>query len=162
MVENRPIDPQLPDDNLSTKQEADWGDAPLSSGNLSQRFSPQKQFLYILLLALAAMAAAYFTQNGNENIWFFAFVGIVFYVWVNSIMAFFKRKGIAFYTILSVILFLLLASLLLGAATLLSNLSLKELPEYQTLFVANMVFYVIASLIAAIVREIAELTGIEY
>jgi hypothetical protein len=78
------------------------------------------------------------------------------------LVSFFRRKGALAYTLWSWFFFGILASILLSGATWLSGLSIVDLPEYRTLFSANLVFYFIATFLVAIMREVAQITGIEY
>lgn len=152
MVENRPINPNEPPQN----------DAILSSYNLSRRFPPHKQFAFTLIASLMAIVCSYGIKGSGDGVWFWAFMGLVFYVWLTTLMAFFKRTGVILYTIYSWLFFLLLAAISIGIATLLSRININNLPEYRTLFTANLIFYIVSTLIVAIMRETAKLTGVEY
>ena len=151
MAENR-INTEPP----SPKQSALWSEW------ISLNARPHQQLLVILSVCGIAMLGYHLAKGASEYVWLLAFVGLVFYVWLNCLVSFFRRKGALAYTLWSWFFFGVLACILLSGAAWLSGLSIIDLPEYRTLFTANLVFYFIATFLVAIMREVAQITGIEY
>lgn len=148
MAENRPIN--------TDNHEILW------SQWVSQRASPLKQFVFTAFFSGISIVGLFWAKGGIESLWFLAFVGLFFYVWLNCMIGFFRRVGAIVYTIWSWILFLVLAVVLIGIASRLSTISINDLPEYRTMFTANIVFYFLLTFLVAIMREVAKITGIEY
>lgn len=135
--------------------------APVSV-RLSRRLSPFRQFSAITLSALVLMFLSKLIGNGSDEIWFIAFTGMVFYVWANSVIGFFARQKALRYIGISWLYYILMSIVLIISARYLSLLSLGDLYEYRTLLIANLIFYIIATVVVSIMRGIAFFTGIEY
>lgn len=134
----------------------------LVSVRITTFLTPLRQFLIVVLTTLAIMLFLQFIGRNKDTIWFAAFVGMVFYVWVNAVIGFFARQKALRYIGFSWLFYAIMCLVLMFFAQKMSLVGIENLYEYRTLFVANLVFYFVATFAVGIMRGLAFLTGIEY
>lgn len=125
-------------------------------------FRPVRQFLFVLVACFSAIGLSYLVGYRGETQLFLTFAGLVFYAWVNSVLGFFQRRASGKYLLQSFAWYVVLVVLLFILLRFCSDVSIATLPEYQTLFVANLVFYGIASSVVTLMGKLAQFTGIDF
>jgi len=124
--------------------------------------NPLRQFVLVAILAAVCMVLTSVLSRNPEAPWFVGSASLGFYVWVNAVLAFFNKGKWLVYIGWSFVLFWVLLTAIILFATLLSGISLLQLPEYQPLFAATFIFYSCGIVVCTIIRNVAKLMEIHY
>ena len=124
--------------------------------------NPLRQFVLVAILAAVCMVLTSVLSRNPEAPWFVGSASLGFYVWVNAVLAFFNKGKWLVYIGWSFVLFWVLLTAIILFATLLSGISLLQLPEYQPLFAATFIFYSCGIVVYTIIRYVAKLMEIHY
>ena len=122
---------------------------------IASRFSPFRQALACAGLSLVGMILCHFIFRGDSFEFMAAFVGIVLFSLMNSVVSVFHETFIK-YTWPSWWFFFGLLVVLLLAARLISGVSIWTLREYRMMLSSIVVFYIITSLLVRVIRAIWE------
>jgi hypothetical protein len=122
---------------------------------ITNRFSPLMQALACASLSITGMVLCHFIFKGDSFEFMAAFVGIVLFSLMNSVVSVFHESFIK-YTWPSWWFFLGLLVVLLLIARLISGVSIWALREYRMMLGSIVVFYIITSLLVRVIRAIWE------
>lgn len=133
----------------------------LSALSLGQS-NPFRQASVIGLIGVLVLVSATYWSSDSAKPWFLAGVFLGFYTWLNAVVGFFKRHGWLLYVGQSVLCFALLAGCLYGAAYWSAATPLRKVPQYFTVFMATVLFEILAQFVVGIMRSVAQWVGIEH
>lgn len=133
----------------------------LSALSLGQS-NPFRQACVIGLTGVLVLVSAIYWSSDPAKPWFLAGVFLGFYTWLNSVVGFFKRHSWLLYVGQSVVCFALLAVCLYGAAYWSAATPLQKVPQYFTVFMATVVFEILAQFVVGIMRGVAHWVGIDH
>ena len=122
---------------------------------ITNRFSPLRQALACAGFSLVGMILCHFIFRGDSFEFMAAFVGIVLFSLMNSVVSVFHETFVK-YTWPSWCFFFGLLVVLLLAARLISGVSIWTLREYRMMLGSIVVFYIITSLLVRVIRAIWE------
>lgn len=122
---------------------------------LLTRASPFYQLLASGLLAVVVMIVCRVFVAGNAFEYSGAFIGIVFFALINSVISVF-HASFKTYTLPSYALYFLLAAVLLLSAKALTGISIWSLAEYRFMFTSVTIFYLTTSVLVRVIRGIYE------
>ena len=118
---------------------------------IANRFTPFKQALACATLSLVGMVFCHFIFRGDSFEFMAAFVGIVLYSLINSVVSVFHETFMK-YTAPSWGFFFALLVVLLLAARFISGVSIWTPSEYRMMLGSIVVFYIITSLLVRVIR----------
>ncbi|MBL7784313.1 MAG: hypothetical protein JNM36_00220 [Chitinophagales bacterium] len=133
----------------------------LSALSLGQS-NPFRQASIIGLIGVLVLVSATYWSSDPAKPWFLAGVFLGFYTWLNAVVGFFKRHSWLRYVGQSLVGFALLAGCLYGAAYWSAATPLRKVPQYFTVFMATVVFEILAQFVVGIMRGIAQWAGTEH
>ena len=122
--------------------------------------SPFKQSLIVFSVSFFAIVSLGLMSANEEIEWFIAIASMGFYTWMNLVFYFFTQQNALSYIGQSVLLFILKFLLLLGTAYFISATSIFDIPEYQIMIVATLIFYLVGTIAVSIMRQVVLLLGI--
>lgn len=122
---------------------------------IKSTFSPLRQALACAALSFIGMIICHFAFKGDSLEFSAAFIGIVLYALINSIISVFHETFVK-YTWPSWMLFVALLVVLLLSARYISGISIWKLGEYRMMLGSVVVFYIITSLLVRLIRAIWE------
>ncbi len=122
---------------------------------LLKRASPFYQLLASGLLAVLVMIICRVFVAGNAFEYSGAFIGIVFFALINSVISVF-HPSFKIYTLPSYGCYFLLAAVLLRSAKALTGISIWSLAEYRFMFTSVTIFYLVTSVLVRVIRGIYE------
>lgn len=116
---------------------------------------PLRMALYMGVLSLLAMLIFGLTSSDPEIEWLLALTGIVLFAWMIAVVGFFNKRWKRF--LLHAILgFILLNVVLLSAAQLISTSDLRDLPEFQSMLMASVLFFVVALFMSKFIQGLTD------
>lgn len=124
--------------------------------------SPFRQGLSVFLVA-ALTIIIWGNMSADEGIeWFVAVTALGFYIWLNILVSFFSKAKWLGYIGKSFLVLLLLSVGCLLLANQVATTSFWDFPEYQTMLVLVFIFYILGLMVAALIKNVAEVMGIHY
>lgn len=119
--------------------------------SLIRKFSPVKQGMVSLLFGVVLILFSRMASNDTMYPFLFAFVAIVAYCITNSFFSLFNESFVR-YVWQSWGVFVLLTTLLLLFARIISNTSIQEHKEFIQMLFSVVIFYVLFSLMMRLMR----------
>ncbi|MEZ4883743.1 MAG: hypothetical protein R3E32_03310 [Chitinophagales bacterium] len=132
------------------------------SYSVFKKTSPLVQAFWVLSIAIIAMFIGVLLSGSDETAWFIGCASMGFYAWLNAVISFFITKKSAKYFGQSLLLFVLLSFILYFVADFLSESDVMSLYEYRTMYTVTVVFYILGSMVVALMRSIAQALRINY
>lgn len=120
-----------------------------------RRLPLHRQALLCAVLAWISMLFIRFTFHGTGSEYMAAFIGILFYSVMNSIVSVFHSDFMK-YTLPGYAWYLGLTVVLLLSAKMLSGFSIWELSAYRSMILAITIFYGITSIAVRMIRAVYE------
>jgi hypothetical protein len=120
--------------------------------------TPVKQALFGLALGLVGMTIAHFAVKGEGYEFIAAFIGLLMFIVINA-FASITGEGFIKYTLPSFGIYIVLLAALMFLARLISGTSIFEYYPYQMMVVAFSGFYIIATIIARLIKALYEFSN---
>jgi hypothetical protein len=123
---------------------------------VKRKASPVVQVVIALAIGWTGMLACKIFQLENSRAYFAAFVGIIFFCLINTVVSIAYNSFLR-YTVISYYIYIGLVVVLLLSAKLFSGISIWKLESYRNMLVSISIFYLIASLMVRGIRYIYEI-----
>ena len=123
---------------------------------VKRKASPLVQVGIALAIGWAGMLVCKIFQLENSRAYFAAFVGIIFFCLINTVVSIAYNSFLR-YTVISYYIYIGLVVVLLLSAKFFSGISIWKLESYRNMLVSISIFYLIASLMVRGIRYIYEI-----
>lgn len=121
-----------------------------------QKFTPWRQVVATVVIALAGMLVVKISPLEPRFEYFVVMVSLVFFSIFNTLVSL-AYPSFFRYTVPSYYLYIAMSAVLLLTAKFLSDISIWDLWEYRMMYLSLTVFYFVISVLVRIIRAIYEL-----